>query len=134
MAALAAWAAFALTARLAFMTTLTAWAAVPSVQEAVRLLGLAHRELGPTLTGFEMMGSFALSLVAKHFPKLRVPFYEQSPYCVLLESSDHESESHARAQLERAGGHFHELANSVNVAGSVCGYATRVASVSDVPN
>jgi FAD/FMN-containing dehydrogenase len=81
--------------------TLTAWAAVPSVQEAVRLLGLAHRELGPTLTGFEMMGQFALALVARHFPKLRVPFHEQSPYCVLLESSDHESESHARAQLER---------------------------------
>src|SRR5689334_5862536 len=37
------------------------------------------------------------------------------------------------AQLEREGGHFHELANSVNIAGSVCGYATRVASVSDVP-
>jgi acetolactate synthase I/II/III large subunit len=31
----------------------------------------------------------------------------------------------AIAQLEREGGHFHELANSVNVAASVCGYATR---------
>jgi FAD/FMN-containing dehydrogenase len=81
--------------------TLTAWAAVPSVEEAVRLLGLAHRELGPTLTGFEMMGQFALSLVAKHFPQLRVPFFDQSSYCVLLENSDHESELHARAQFER---------------------------------
>ena len=81
--------------------TLTAWAAVPSVEEAVRLLGLAHRELGPTLTGFEMMGQFALSLVAKHFPQMRVPFHDQSPYCVLLENSDHESEPHARAQFER---------------------------------
>src|SRR5215813_9618640 len=26
------------------------------------------------------------------------------------------------AQLQREGGHFHELANSVSVAGSVCGY------------
>jgi FAD/FMN-containing dehydrogenase len=81
--------------------TLTAWAAVPSLEEAVRLLGLAHRELGATLTGFEMMGRFALSLVAKHFPKMRVPFHEQSAYCVLLETSDHESELHARAQFER---------------------------------
>jgi acetolactate synthase-1/2/3 large subunit len=39
----------------------------------------------------------------------------------------------ALAQLEREGGHFHELANSVGVAGSVCGYATRVATPSDVP-
>jgi len=37
------------------------------------------------------------------------------------------------AQLEREGGHFHELANSLGVAGSVCGYATRPASVGDVP-
>lgn len=81
--------------------TLTAWAAVPSVEHAVRLLGLAHRELGPTLTGFEMMGQFALSLVARHFPQLRVPFFDQSPYCVLLENSDHESQEHARARFER---------------------------------
>jgi FAD/FMN-containing dehydrogenase len=81
--------------------TLTAWAAVPGVEQAVRLLGLAHRELGPTLTGFEMMGQFALSLVAKHFPQMRVPFHDQSPFCVLLENSDNESELHARAQFER---------------------------------
>jgi acetolactate synthase I/II/III large subunit len=37
------------------------------------------------------------------------------------------------AQLEREGGHFHELANSVGVASSVCGYATRVAAVADIP-
>ena len=81
--------------------TLTAWAAVPSVEDAVRLLGLAHREVGAGLTGFEMMGRFALGLVAKHFTQVRVPLWEQSPYCVLLENSDHESEQHARAQFER---------------------------------
>ncbi|HSI52645.1 MAG TPA: FAD-binding oxidoreductase [Ramlibacter sp.] len=81
--------------------TLTAWAAVPSMDDAVRLLGLAHQHLGPGLTGFEVMGQFALSLVAKHFTQLRVPLYEQAPYCVLLENSDHESEAHARAQFER---------------------------------
>jgi FAD/FMN-containing dehydrogenase len=81
--------------------TLTAWAAVPGVQEAVQLLGLAHRELGASLTGFEMMGQFALSLVAKHFIQLRVPFHDMSPFCVLLESSDQESEQHARGQFEK---------------------------------
>ncbi|MHB1124631.1 MAG: FAD-binding oxidoreductase [Ramlibacter sp.] len=80
---------------------LTAWAAVPSLEDAVRLLGLAHRELGAGLTGFELMGQFALSLVARHFTQLRVPLYGQAPFCVLLEKSDDESETHARGQFER---------------------------------
>ena len=135
---------------------LTAWAAVPSMQHAVALLGLAHQHLGAGLTGFEVMGQFALSLVAKNFKQLRVPFLEAptaapgrpkqntapeglepaaplvlehdgtgdrgeasreprparprephlvgsvgAPFCVLLENSDQESESHAREQFER---------------------------------
>jgi acetolactate synthase I/II/III large subunit len=39
----------------------------------------------------------------------------------------------ALAQLDREGGHFHELANSVNVAASVCGYASRVATPGELP-
>ncbi len=80
---------------------LTAWAAVPSMQHAVTLLGLAHQHLGAGLTGFEVMGQFALSLVDKHFPQQRVPLYKDTAFCVLLENSDHESESHAREQFER---------------------------------
>ena len=80
---------------------LTAWAAVPSLESAVALLGLAHQHLGAGLTGFEVMGQFALSLVAKHFPQQRVPLWEDTHYCVLLENSDSESEEHARAQFER---------------------------------
>ena len=80
---------------------LTAWAAVPSMQAAVDLLGLAHRHLGAGLTGFEVMGQFALSLVDKHYPQLRVPLFRDAPWCVLLENSDHESEAHAREQFER---------------------------------
>ncbi len=80
---------------------LTAWAAVPSMQQAVALLGMAHQHLGAGLTGFEVMGQFALSLVAKHFPQRRVPLYQQTAFCVLLENSDTESEAHARGQFER---------------------------------
>ncbi|UUZ73538.1 FAD-binding oxidoreductase [Polaromonas sp. P1(28)-8] len=80
---------------------LTAWAAVPSMQDAVNLLALAHQHLGAGLTGFEVMGQFALSLVAKNFRQLRVPLYEETPFCVLLENSDPESETHAREQFER---------------------------------
>ena len=80
---------------------LTAWAAVPSMQAAVTLLGLAHQHLGAGLTGFEVMGQFALTLVDRHFPHLRVPLFKEAPWCVLLENSDHESEAHARGQFER---------------------------------
>jgi FAD/FMN-containing dehydrogenase len=80
---------------------LTALAAVPSLDAAVSLLGLSHRYLSSGLTGFEVMGQFAMSLVVKHYPKQRVPLYQHSPYCVLLENSDHESETHAREQFER---------------------------------
>jgi FAD/FMN-containing dehydrogenase len=79
---------------------LTAWAAVPSMEAAVQLLGLAHQRLGPGLTGFEVMGQFALGLVDKHYPHLRVPLWQSTPWCVLLENSDSESEEHARAQFE----------------------------------
>ncbi|GKT25901.1 FAD-binding oxidoreductase [Acidovorax sp. SUPP3334] len=82
--------------------SLTAWAAVPSMEHAVQLLALAHKHLGAGLTGFEVMGRFALSLVAKHMPQLRVPFIDQAdvPYGVLLENSDSESEAHARTRFE----------------------------------
>ncbi|MEI8326272.1 MAG: FAD-binding oxidoreductase [Betaproteobacteria bacterium] len=84
---------------------LTAWAALPTLEAAVRLLRLAHQHLGASLTGFEVMGRFALGLVARHFPQQRVPFMtapgEGPAWAVLLESSDHESEAHARLQLER---------------------------------
>jgi FAD/FMN-containing dehydrogenase len=79
---------------------LTGWAAVPSMAAAVTLLGLAQRHLGADLTGFEVMGQFALSLVDRHFPALRVPLWKEAPYCVLLENSAHDSEAHARARLE----------------------------------
>jgi FAD/FMN-containing dehydrogenase len=80
---------------------LTAWAAVPSMAHAVALLELARKHLDASLTGFEVMGQFALSLVARHFAQLRVPFYQDSGFCVLLEHSDAESAEHARQQLER---------------------------------
>ena len=80
---------------------LTAWAAVPSLEAATELLGLAHRHLGSGLTGFEVMGQFALGLVDKHFPQQRVPLFKDTPWCVLLENSDHESEAHARGQFEK---------------------------------
>ncbi|MEJ5149460.1 FAD-binding oxidoreductase [Comamonas sp. MYb396] len=81
---------------------LTAWAALPSFDAAVRLLALAHQYLGAGLTGFEVMNRFALTLVDKHMPQLRVPFIDNPafPYAVVLENSDSESEAHARSRFE----------------------------------
>ncbi len=79
----------------------TAWAAVPGVQAAVDLLGMAQQQLGAGLTGFEMMSKMSLSLVARHFPSLQVPLWQVAPYCVLLELSDTESEAHAEQRLEQ---------------------------------
>ncbi|NDG15657.1 MAG: FAD-binding oxidoreductase [Betaproteobacteria bacterium] len=93
----------------------TAWAAVPSVQAAVDLLGLSQQQLGAGLTGFECMSRMALSLVARHFPALQVPFWQEAPYCVLLELSDTESESHAEQRLEQMLG----IALDKNVASEV---------------
>jgi FAD/FMN-containing dehydrogenase len=80
---------------------LTAWAAVPSLEDANRLLGLAHQQLAAGLTGFELMNRFALGLVDQHYPQLRVPMWQDTAWCVLLEVSDHESEAHARGLFER---------------------------------
>ncbi|GAB3354879.1 MULTISPECIES: FAD-binding oxidoreductase [Giesbergeria] len=81
---------------------LTAWAAVPTIEQAVALLGLAHQHLGAGLTGLELMGRSALELVARHLPHLRVPLLAEmaSPWFVLLENTDSESEDHARDRFE----------------------------------
>lgn len=80
---------------------LTAYAAVPSLEAAVDLLGMAHKTLSAGLTGFEVMGQFALDLVVKHYPQQKVPFWQESPWCVLLENSDNESDTHARSGFEK---------------------------------
>lgn len=77
-----------------------AWASLDTVEDALTLLGLAHRHLGADLTGFELMGQFPLSLVAKHFPKLRQPLALASPYFVLIESSSLSNPAQANEALE----------------------------------
>ena len=79
---------------------LTAFAAVPDVNAAVALLNLAKRRLGASLTAFELISEFCLTLVDRHFPQSRRPLAGHSPYYVLLESSDAESAEHAQALFE----------------------------------
>jgi len=79
--------------------TTTALAACGSVADCVALLQLARTRLGAGLTGFEMMGGFALELVARHFPTLPRPL-PTARWTVLLEQSDTESEAAARQRFE----------------------------------
>ena len=77
----------------------TAWATLDSVEAAIALLQRAQARLGAGLTGFELMGDFALSLVRQHFPALPQPL-PPAPWTVLLEQSDTEGEVHARGLFE----------------------------------
>ena len=77
----------------------TAFAACDSLDACVRLLALARTRLGAGLTGFEVMGRFALELTAKHFPQLPRPL-PAAEWTVLLEASDVEGEAEARARFE----------------------------------
>ena len=64
--------------------TLTALAACPDIDAAIGLLRRARMHQDAGLTGFEVMGAFALQLQARHFPLLRNPL-PASPWTVLLE-------------------------------------------------
>jgi FAD/FMN-containing dehydrogenase len=79
--------------------TVTALAACASLDDAVRLLALARRRAGAALTGFEAMNALSLALVARHFAQLPQAL-APSPWTVLLDLSDAESEAHAQALLE----------------------------------
>jgi FAD/FMN-containing dehydrogenase len=78
---------------------LTALAACATVDDAVALLKLAQARCSAALTGFELMGDYALTLVRRHFGALHQPL-PAAPWTVLLELSDAEGEAHAQAQLE----------------------------------
>ncbi len=80
---------------------MTAMAAVESPQSALRLLQLAQQRLSASLTGFELMNDFSLSLAAQHFPGCRRPLETPAPWHVLLETSDPTSEEHARESFDR---------------------------------
>jgi FAD/FMN-containing dehydrogenase len=79
--------------------SMTALAAVPTLDAAVALLQLAQTRFGAGLTGFEVMSQVAIDLVRLEFPQLQQPL-PPAAWLVLLEQSDTESEAHARALFE----------------------------------
>jgi FAD/FMN-containing dehydrogenase len=77
----------------------TALASLATLEAAVQLLQLAQSRLGAGLTGFEVMGRYALGLVRTHMPQLAQPL-PPADWTVLLEQSDNEGEAHAQALFE----------------------------------
>jgi FAD/FMN-containing dehydrogenase len=100
--------------------TLTSFAACASLERCVELLSAARQRLGAGLTGFEVMGRFALDLTARHFPQLPRPL-PAAPWTVLLELSDTEGETSARQRFEALLGAALEagIVDDVVVAASV---------------
>jgi D-lactate dehydrogenase (cytochrome) len=78
----------------------TAMVGLNTPDDALRLLAMAQATCAASLTGFELMSQFSLSLVTKHFPHMRLGFSQEHPQYVLLEISGSESEEHATAMLE----------------------------------
>jgi FAD/FMN-containing dehydrogenase len=77
-----------------------AFVATPSVAAAVGLLHMAQARLGARLTAFELMSRACLGLVQKHSESARNPLPEASPWYVLIEISDPESEASAARAME----------------------------------
>jgi FAD/FMN-containing dehydrogenase len=80
---------------------LSALVALESAEHAVALLERVQSQVGPLLSAFELISHACLNLVALHFPQLPYPFASPTPYAVLLELSDHESEEHTLALMEQ---------------------------------
>jgi FAD/FMN-containing dehydrogenase len=77
----------------------TAWAAIPSAQAAVDLLGLATERTAGGVTSFEIMAREGIDIVVKHSGS-RDPLAIRSPYCVLIELSSQQREG-LRDQMEQ---------------------------------
>ena len=80
---------------------ITAFAALPDVGSALRLLEMAQSRLAASLTAFELISGICLDIVERQFDGSRRPIPGNSPRYVLLESSDFESAEHAQQSFER---------------------------------
>lgn len=84
--------------------SVTALAAMASPAHALQLLNLMQERCGASLTGFELMSSFCLALVAQQFAQLPKPFADAGAHAqyALIELSSTESEAHAIGLMESA--------------------------------
>ena len=98
----------------------TGWAAVPSPQAAVDLLGLAEQRTAGGVTSFEMMARSGVEAVVKHDSASRMPLDGPYPWFVLIELSS-QARAGLRDVLEEilADGHTKGLVLDATIADSV---------------
>ncbi len=65
-----------------------AFCAIASPQQALEVLNLARRHLGPALTACELISDVSLALVLRHLPAARHPMETTTPWYLLLEASE----------------------------------------------
>ncbi len=70
----------------------TAFAALASVPDALKLLTHMQSRAGDRLTAFELVSEFCLRLARKHYPQLPAPLAAAAPQYVLVELSDTQGE------------------------------------------
>jgi FAD/FMN-containing dehydrogenase len=82
----------------------TAWLAFDGLPAAVQALQHLQGHLGAALTGFEVMGRFALELTAKQFAQLPVPLLQSAamPFFALIEASFTGAQADPQLALEGA--------------------------------
>jgi FAD/FMN-containing dehydrogenase len=98
----------------------TAWVAVPSVDAAVSLLGLAQQHAGVHLSTFEIANRQAVDLVLEHLPGASDPLGEPSDWYVLVELAGSASDDGLDEVLESLLGEAVEsdCATDAAIAGS----------------
>ena len=98
----------------------TAWVAVPSVEAAVALLGVAQQHAAAHLATFEIANRQAIDLVLAHLPGAVDPLGEPSDWYVLIELAGTETDDGLDDALEAILGDAVEasLANDAAIAGS----------------
>ncbi len=98
----------------------TAFAAVPSPQAAVDLLGIATERTSGGVTSFELMARAGIDAVLKHDSKSRNPLSTPYSWYVLVELSS-QAQSGLRGVMEEilADGHEHGLVLDATIADSL---------------
>jgi D-lactate dehydrogenase (cytochrome) len=102
----------------------TAFVALGSVPDALKLLTHVQSRAGDRLTAFELISDFCIRLVRKHYPTLPAPLAAAAPQYVLLELSDTQGEG-VGALAEDALGAAIEQGLALDAAIAASGEQTR---------
>jgi FAD/FMN-containing dehydrogenase len=79
---------------------IAAFAALPSPEAALALLGRLQRHDAAALVAFEYMSAAGLDLVLAHIPGARLPLAEPAPHYVLMELASSRANAGLAAELE----------------------------------